>query len=158
MGLSRKAGDHFLDRTISPQRTCLTLFVPLDGHTGIMLPHPPLNQQAFERCALLYIYKGALWGFSESLCSPKNIFMCRERTFICAVIHVMSVTISVVYDGCNKINAQLKQRMWKIPIWFAMKLQESVYLSNNQSLLTFQAKDQIVSGAIFFCHLLTFGW
>ena len=30
--------DHALPRTISPHRTPLTLFVPLDGHKGITLP------------------------------------------------------------------------------------------------------------------------
>ena len=40
-GLERRAGDHLSARTIRLQRTPLTLFVPLDGHKGIILPDSP---------------------------------------------------------------------------------------------------------------------
>lgn len=34
-------GDHFVEETMAPQRLPLTVFVPLDGHKGIVLPDPP---------------------------------------------------------------------------------------------------------------------
>lgn len=40
-GLENKAGDHFPDRTTRPLRLPLALFIPLDGHKGIIFPDSP---------------------------------------------------------------------------------------------------------------------